>query len=60
MYLRAIFQVQAPGGLIFAYLTEGFLLSQFGGLILNIGAYTWRALFSEFYGIYKKEKLLGY
>ena len=59
MYLRAIFQVQAAGGLIFAYLTEGFLLSQFGGLIFG-GAYTWRALFSEFYGIYKKEKLLGY
>ena len=35
MYLRAIFQVQAPGGLIFAYLTEGFLLSQFGGLYLE-------------------------
>ena len=32
LYLRAIFQVQAPGGLIFG------------------GAYTWRGLFSEFYG----------
>ena len=39
----------APGGLIFrrayAYL--------FGGLIFG-GAYTWRGLFSEFYGITEK------
>ena len=48
------FQVQAPrgGG---AYirrdgLTEGFLRYHFGGLIFG-GAYTWRGLFSEFYGI---------
>ena len=52
LYLRAIFQVQAPGG---AYvwrgdLTEGFLRHQFGGLIFG-GAYTRRGLFSEFYGI---------
>ena len=31
-------------------LTEGFLRYQFGGLIFG-GAYTWRGLFSEFYGI---------
>ena len=30
-------------------LTEGFLLYEFGGLIFG-GAYTWRGLFSEFYG----------
>ena len=46
------FQVQAPGR---AYiwrgdLTEGFLRYEFGGLIFG-GAYTWRGLFSEFYGI---------
>ena len=45
------FQVQAPGG---AYirrgdLTEGFLRYEFEGLIFG-GAYTWRGLFSEFYG----------
>ena len=40
------FQIQAPGGL-----TEGFLGYEFGGLIFG-GAYTWRGLFSEFYGIY--------
>ena len=34
LYLRTIFQVQAPGGLIFG------------------GAYTWRGLFLEFYGIF--------
>ena len=47
------FQVQAPRG---AYirrgdLTEGFLRYNFGGLIFG-GAYTWRGLFSEFYGTY--------
>ena len=30
-------------------LTEGFLRYRFGGLIFG-GAYTWRGLFSEFYG----------
>ena len=45
------FQVQAPWG---AYirrgdLTEGFLRYDFGGLIFG-GTYTWRGLFSEFYG----------
>ena len=35
LYLRAIFQVKAPGGLI---LTEGFLRYRFGGLIFR-GAY---------------------
>ena len=46
------FQVQAPGELIFGEgdLTEGFLRYEFGGLIFG-GAYTWRGLFSEFYGI---------
>ena len=46
------FQVQAPGR---AYirrgdLTEGILPYEFGGLIFG-GAYTWRGLFSEFYGM---------
>ena len=46
------FQVQAPGG---AYirrgdLTEGFLHYKFGWLIFG-GAYTWRGLFSGFYGM---------
>ena len=49
--MRTIFKVQAPGGLI--YLEErfngGFLCYRFGGLIFG-GAYTWRGLFSEFYG----------
>ena len=31
-------------------LTEGFLRYRFGELIFG-GAYTWRGLFSEFYGI---------
>ena len=49
--MRAIFQVQAPGGLIFGgRFNEGFLRYRFGGLIFG-GAYTWRGLFSEFYGI---------
>ena len=46
------FREQAPRG---AYiwrgdLTEGFLRYEFGGLIFG-GAYTWKSLFSEFYGI---------
>ena len=39
------FQVQARRG----DLTEGFLRYEFEGLIFG-GAYTWRGLFSEFYG----------
>ena len=53
LYLRAIFQVQAPGGLVFGGggdLTEGFLRYRIGGLIFG-GAYTWRGFFSEFYGM---------
>ena len=34
---------------------EGFLRYRFGGLIFA-GAYTWRGLFSEFYGICKGRK----
>ena len=37
-------------------LTEGFLRYWFGGIIFG-GAYTWRGLFSEFYGI--SETLTG-
>ena len=47
------FQVQAPrGGGAYIWrgdLTEGFLRYEFGGLIFG-AAYTWRGLFSEFYG----------
>ena len=57
------FQIQAPRE---AYiwrgdLTEGFLRYDFGRLIFG-GAYTWRGLFSEFYGSfscrYKKYPVL--
>ena len=49
------FQVQASWG---AYirrgdLTEGFLRYDFGGLIFG-GAFTWRGLFSDFYGMLHK------
>ena len=50
------FQVQAlplEGGGDYIWkgdLTEGFLRYEFGGLIFG-GAYSWRGLFSEFYGI---------
>ena len=46
------FQVQDPG-VVYIWrgdLTEVFLRYQFGGLIFG-GAYTWRGLFSQFYGI---------
>ena len=36
-------------------LTEGFLRYKFGGLIFG-GAYTWRGLFSEFYGMCSQTK----
>ena len=39
-------------------LMEGFLRYRFGGLIFG-GAYTWRGLFSEFYGILSKPFLSG-
>ena len=47
LYLRAIFQVKAPGGL---YL-EGRLNGGFFALPVW-GAYIWRGLFSEFIGIF--------
>ena len=37
-------------------LTEGFLRYRFGGLIFG-GAYAWRGLFSEFYGICQSQRL---
>ena len=50
--IRGQFQSTSPLG---AYiwrgdLTEGFLRYEFGGLICG-GAYTWRGLFLEFYGM---------
>ena len=56
---KAKFQVQAPQG-VFIWrgdLTEGFLRYDFEGLIFG-GAYTWRGLFSEFYGILHLNRLL--
>ena len=46
LYLRAIFQIQTPGGLIFG---GGFNGGFFA--LPDWGAYIWRGLFSEFYGI---------
>ena len=46
VYLGSIFQVQAPGGL--------YLEGRFNGGFFALpvwGAYTWRGLFSEYYGI---------
>ena len=57
LYLRAIFLVQAPGGLYLeGRFNGGFSRYRIGGLIFE-GAYTWKGLFSEFYGILKKKKL---
>ena len=52
LYLSAIFKYKPPGGPYIRRgdLTKGFLRYEFGGLIFG-GAYTWRGLFSEFYGI---------
>ena len=53
LYLRAISKYSPPGGLIFggAFLRRVFCVRSLGGLIFG-GAYTWRGLFSEFYGIF--------
>ena len=51
LYLRVIFQVQAPGSLYLeGRFIKGFLRYRIGVLIFG-EAYTWRGLFSEFYGI---------
>ena len=42
-----------------ADLTEGFLRHRFEGLIFG-GAYTWRGLFSEFYGMFINAKQLSF
>ena len=48
--LECNFQVQARGAYIWrGDLTEGFLGYELWGLIFG-GAYTWKGLFSEFYG----------
>ena len=54
--LKAIFQVQAPGGLIFegAIQRRVFCVTSLGGLIFG-GDYTGRGLFSEFYGSLNEE-----
>ena len=44
------FSSTSPRGLIF---NGGFLRYRFRGLIFG-GAYTWRGLFSEFYGTYSR------
>ena len=49
LYLRAISKCKPPGGLYLEGLRRVFLSYEFGGLIFG-GAYTWRGLFSEFYG----------
>ena len=52
LYLRAIFQVQAPGGL--------YLERRFNGGVFALrvwGAYIWKGLFSEFYGT---ERIYGF
>ena len=51
LYLRAISKYKPPGASIWkGDLTDGFLSYKLGEPILG-GAYTWRGLFSEFYGI---------
>ena len=48
LYLRAIFQVQAPQE---AYIWRGDLTVFFFFCVTGLGAYIWRGLFSEFYDI---------
>ena len=53
LYLRAISKYKSLGVLYLeGRFNEGFVcVTSFGGLIFG-GAYTWRGLFSEFYGIF--------
>ena len=52
LYLSTISEYKPPGGvyILRGDSTEGVLCYEFLGLIFG-GAYTWRGLFSEFYGI---------
>ena len=51
LYLRAISKYKPPGGLYLkGRFNGGFFALRVWGLIFG-GAYTWRGLFSEFYGI---------
>ena len=55
------FQVQAPPGGAYIWrgdLTGGFAL-EFGGLIFA-GVYTWKVLFSEFYGSFVSPQRAGF
>ena len=56
------FQVQAPPGGAYIWrgdLTGGGLLYEFGGLIFA-GVYTWKVLFSEFYGSFVSPQRAGF
>ena len=54
LYLRATSKYKLSGAYIRrGDLTEGFLRYDSGGLIFG-GAYTWRGLFSEFYGMLRQ------
>ena len=52
LYLKAIFQEQTPGGGLYleGRFNGGFFALPAWGFIFE-GAYRWRGLFSEFYGI---------
>ena len=54
-YFEGNFRSTSPGGAYMrrANLTEAFYVTGLGGLSF-VGAYTWRGLFSEFYGITEK------
>ena len=57
LYLRAISKYKSPEDLYLEGRFNGgfFYVTSFGGLYIG-GAYTWRGLFPEFYGIWS----LGY
>ena len=49
-----VFKYKPPGAYIWrGHLTKGFLHCEFEGLLFG-GAYTWRGLFSEFYGMLRR------
>ena len=53
-YLRTISEYKPPGGLYLEGRFNGGVLSKEFGVLIFGGAFTWRGLFSKFYGIFPK------
>ena len=54
LYLRTISEYKPPGGLYLEGRFNGGVLHKEFGVLIFGGAFTWRGLFSKFYGIFPK------